>query len=307
MSRSVGLAHTIRQADGSSAGVWGTYVLKSAFQPIFAFRRGRLRPVAYEGLVRPFRDERPIRPDLFFAGIPEADRLHVETLARTLHLLNAGACLDPEAAIFVNFDPSHFGSRTPGAAESTLRDMRMALHETAIAPARIVCEVTEKETGAATALARLVRALRASGCRIAVDDYGAEESDMQRIDDLAPDIVKFDGEWVARMMDSRPGMAMLSTMVGRFRERGIATVFEGIEASWQIDLAERAGVSMVQGFVLARPELAPADFAVFRQADETDDIEACRNPGAETATKGTAAMKTSPWPASSRTFGQRAG
>ena len=259
MSRSIGLAHIIRHDDGTSTGVWGLYTLKSAFQPIFAFEEGRLEMVAFEGLIRPFRGEEAQTPASFFSTCPAADRLHVETLTRTLHLLNAGACLPQEAAIFINFDPSVFVERA--VADRALRDMRLVLHEAAIDPRRVVCEVTEQRSASEETLFRFVEALRANGLRIAVDDYGADDSDINRIGALKPDIVKFDAQWISRLMETGPGFALLATMVGAFEEQGIRTVFEGIEESWQLDLAERSGASMVQGYVLARPELAPTSFA----------------------------------------------
>jgi EAL domain-containing protein (putative c-di-GMP-specific phosphodiesterase class I) len=54
-------------------------------------------------------------------------------------------------------------------------------------------------------------------------------------------------------------------MVSTFAEQGIRTVFEGIEEDWQIELAEKAGVEMLQGFALARPELVPTSFAALIQ------------------------------------------
>ena len=62
MARSVGLAHIIRQDDGTSAGVWGVFILKSAFQPIFAFDHGKVTIAAFEGLIRPFRDGEALSP-----------------------------------------------------------------------------------------------------------------------------------------------------------------------------------------------------------------------------------------------------
>ena len=64
-------------------------------------------------------------------------------------------------------------------------------------------------------------------------------------------------------MESGAGFALLTAMVASFEEQGIRTVFEGIEEGWQLELAEKSGASMVQGFVLARPELAPTSFRVF--------------------------------------------
>lgn len=64
-------------------------------------------------------------------------------------------------------------------------------------------------------------------------------------------------------MESGAGFALLTTMVKSFEDQGIRTVFEGIEEGWQLELAEKSGASMIQGFVLARPELAPTSFRVF--------------------------------------------
>lgn len=263
MSRSIGLAHIIREDDGTSSGVWGIYVLKSAFQPIFAFRDGKLSIAAFEGLMRPFRDGEPQSPASFLSTCPAADRLHVETLTRTLHLLNASACLPKGASIFVNFDPSVFIDRA--IAGAALREMRLVLHEAGIDPMRVVCEVTEQRSASENILFQFVETLRDNGFRIAVDDYGADDSDINRIRELKPDIVKFDARWITQLMDSGAGFALLTTMVRTFEEQGIRTVFEGIEEGWQLDLAEKSGASMVQGYVLARPELAPTSFSAFAE------------------------------------------
>src|SRR5690606_28247980 len=105
-------------------------------------RDGKLAVAAFEGLVRPFRDGEPQSPASFFSTWSAGDRLHIETLTRTLHLLNAGACLPKEASIFVNFDPSVFVDRA--IADTALREMRLVLHEAGIDPGRVVCEVTEQ-------------------------------------------------------------------------------------------------------------------------------------------------------------------
>lgn len=264
MSRSIGLAHIIRHDDGTSTGVWGLYTLKSAFQPIFAFEDGKLSIAAFEGLIRPFRDGEPQAPGQFFATCPPADRLHIEALTRTLHLLNAGACLPEDASIFINFDPSVFIDRA--VSDSALREMRLVLHEAGIDPKRVVCEVTEQRSASKAALSDFVEALKANGFRIAVDDYGADESDINRIKELKPDIVKFDAHWITQLMESGAGFALLMTMVAAFEGRGIRTVFEGIEESWQLDLAEKSGASMVQGYVLAKPEIAPTSFRSYARA-----------------------------------------
>ncbi len=312
VTRSIGLAHIVRQPDRTSTGVWGPFTLKSAFQPIFAFRGERLEIAAFEGLIRPFRDGQGVSPGAFFRAVPPADRLHVETLTRTLHLLNAGVCLlsataGPAASLFVNFDPSLVSDRELIA--HALRDMRLVLHEAGIDPARVVCEVTEQQTSSQDGLHLFVHALRAEGFRIAVDDYGAEESGIARINQLKPDIVKFDAQWITRLMGSGAGFALLKAMVDEFRGRGMVNLFEGIEEPWQLDLAQKCGVDMVQGFVLARPEIAPTSFGIFTRAaaDPRAAAEPAGTPAPVEPAPATIAPPERSRPVARRAFGRRAG
>lgn len=262
--------HISRQPDGIAVGIWGRFLLRSAFQPIFAFEKGKLKIAAYEGLIRPFEGRQSVGPGKFFASIGAADRFRVETLTRTLHVLNAGSRLGSEASLFLNFDPSVFTDRI--IADNALKDLRLGLHEAGIDPVRVVCELTEKKSGSDDAMYGFVQALRANRFRIAVDDYGADDSDIGRIQDIRPDIVKFDAAWITRLMDSDPGAALLAAMVGNFQSTGIKTVFEGLEERWQLDLAERCGVDMVQGFILAHPEVVGGDEPVASKAIDPDDV-----------------------------------
>ncbi|MCX7304526.1 MAG: EAL domain-containing protein [Hyphomicrobiales bacterium] len=261
--------HLVLEDDGAWTATWAPFVLKSAFQPIFRFSHGKLVPHAFEALLRPFRDGELVSPSAFLNGLPASERQHVETLARSLHLVNAAACLPHSAAIFVNFDPSVFSEAA--LADAALRETRRAVAAAGIDPGRLVCEVTEKETVSEEVLFNFVAALRRSGFRIAIDDYGVDASDMNRIHELRPDIVKFDADWIRRLMDSSAGYALLTTMVSTFAGHGIQTVFEGIETSQQLEMAEASGVDMVQGFGLAQPELAPTGFAAFAQSASAQD------------------------------------
>ncbi|WP_367718470.1 EAL domain-containing protein [Nitratireductor sp. GISD-1A_MAKvit] len=304
MPRSIGLAHIARQNDGTAVGVWGGYTLKTAFQPIFTFREGRLLASAYEGLIRPFRDQEPVGPGAFFGSIPQTDRFQVEALARTLHLLNAGASLSASVSIFINFDPSHFVDAA--SAAQALRDVQDVLKEAGIGAERVVCEITEQETGSHETLVGFVRALKGYGHRVAVDDYGADSSDLQRIEALGPDIVKFDGAWTSRLLASGPGVALLTDMVRAFGEKGIRTVFEGIETGEQLELAERCGVTMVQGFALARPQLAPGAFKEFEQAREQERRRIITNTADRLQERKSAeTTATTARNQSGRTFGRR--
>lgn len=251
-----------RHGEGPYFGAWSVFEIRTAFQPLFRFRGGKVEIGAFECLVRPFRNGEGISPAQFFPMIPLQDKVEVEALMRGVHLMNAGAFLDPAMLVFVNFDPSLFVERV--LVEKALSELRTVLFEAGVDGKRLVCEMTEQKTASDDLLFDFVQALRRQGYRIAVDDYGSDDSDMERIRRLKPDIIKFDAHWIVRLMDSNAGYALLESMVHRFRDERITTVFEGIEEHWQLELAERAGVDYVQGFVLSKPELAPGNFSQYR-------------------------------------------
>lgn len=253
MVRSAAIDQLARQPNGSYVGIWGKYLLRSAFQPIFAFGNGKMDIVAYEGLIRPFENGKPVSPGEFFGSINALDRFGVETLTRNLHVLNSTLRMDAHAKLFLNFDPSVFVDRA--ISEAALRDLKFALNQTGIGSARVVCELTEHKSGSDETLFEFVRTLKSTGFKIAIDDYGADESDYTRVQSLQPDIIKFDGGWISRLMESQAGAALLKTMVTTFKEMGIQTLFEGLEETRQLDLAFQCGVDLVQGFVLAVPEI----------------------------------------------------
>lgn len=261
MTRKYSRAHIAQGEDGTFTAMWGSHVLHSAFQPIFALQDGKLSIAAFEALIRPFHGRLAVAPSQFFRTVAPQDRFTVETLTRTLHLLNAGKCLDKAATLFINFDPSQFCDR--GLADAAVRDLERVLALADIEPSRIVCEMTEQVSTCEPILFAFVEALRDRGFRIAVDDYGSEHSDIRRVEQLKPDIVKFDADWINQLMASGAGMALLKMMVTAFDLQGIKTVIEGVEEGWQMDLAEHAGASMVQGYLLARPQLAPVNFKGF--------------------------------------------
>jgi len=247
-----------RLRDGSWQITMDDLALKSAYQPIFAIRDGLLRPVACEGLLRIFRGETRLLPGPFFAHLGDNIRDELETETRTLHLRN-GAQLDPEMRkLFINIDPSAIGAHS--AFERDLNSMARETRRADLSPADIVCEITEQAENEHGALKDFVYALRARGYIVAIDDFGARYSNAARVAALTPDVVKIDGRVVQKMMTSPRGLAALTDMVHTFRGDGIRVVLEGLQKSWQIGFALKTGADFLQGFALAVPRLAPAQF-----------------------------------------------
>lgn len=262
------------QKDGTQAVLFGPWLLKSAFQPIFTLRTGKAEIAGFEGLVRPFMAARASSPATLFRTTQGPDRRRLETVTRDLHMANAATLPVKNAMLFINLDPSTFSDRM-GIAEA-LSGLRKQWAKTGAAAQRLVCEITEGKAKSPALLFALADTIRANGFKLAIDDYGADDSDAERLAKLRPDIVKFDGRWITRLMETKPGYSHIKDMARRFCDHGIETVFEGIEQLRQLELSEAAGATYVQGFVLARPKIAPTTFGRFVEATPQNAREILR-------------------------------
>ncbi|MDB5553603.1 MAG: diguanylate phosphodiesterase [Rhizobium sp.] len=247
---------------------YGTFTLHSALQPIFSQdHEGVLTLQAFEGLIRPMRNGEFVRPGEFFPSVARADSAMIDSLCRSLHIFNTGALNRRRAKLFLNFQPGVFV--TNGDIRREVEHIKLATLESGMSPDRVVCEITQKENDSEDMLSHFVQELRRHGFRIAIDEYGAEERDIARLNLLKPDYVKFEADWVKEFLENSAGSALLRVMVNQFREQGILAIFEGLEDIRQVDICNNLDVPLLQGYALARPELAPTHFnADFPEAGE---------------------------------------
>jgi EAL domain-containing protein (putative c-di-GMP-specific phosphodiesterase class I) len=251
--------HFLKDEKGFYTTSYGPFVLRSAFQPIFSQDlNGRLTIEAFEALIRPSSNGKPVSPWHFFSMVEPEDAVFVDTACRELHILNMGALGRGKARLFVNFNPSLFDAVAD--IEDEADRMVEVTIEAGLRPSRIVCEITEQGSGDNAVLHKLVSSLRARNFRIAVDDFGADDSDIQRVTELNPDVLKFDAAWVRRFTETSAGMGLLKLMVDQFIDKGITVLFEGLEEDHQVEFCNRVGVQLMQGYALARPEIVPTTF-----------------------------------------------
>ncbi|WP_332305904.1 EAL domain-containing protein [Rhizobium sp. GR12] len=249
----------VREVDGTWSTAYSTFNLKSALQPIFRrTMNGTLDIDSFEGLVRPHRNGEPVTPGEFFSLVEPDDIENIDSILRTIHILNTGRLNRSRARIFVNFHPGLF--QTPAKMRQEVERMRLTAHEAGMTADRIVCEISEKKASDTQMVADFAYHMHDIGFRVALDDYGAGDSDIDRVKLIKPDYVKFEAGWVRDFMQNSAGAALLRVIVSQFRDDGIEPVFEGLETGWQVDICEEVGVLLMQGYALAKPELAPTSF-----------------------------------------------
>jgi EAL domain-containing protein (putative c-di-GMP-specific phosphodiesterase class I) len=119
---------------------------------------------------------------------------------------------------------------------------------------RIIFEVSEAER--ITRQDRLVEILneyRGFGFRTAIDDFGAGFAGLSLLANFQPDIIKLDMELVRGIDDSGARRAIVRSMVELFVALGIEVIAEGVETAGERDTLAELGVTLMQGYLFARP------------------------------------------------------
>ena len=252
-------SNLVRQPDGAFSVVYGPYLLQSALQPIFAEQAdGVLQIAAFKGLIRASAAGLPCSPAEFFQAVPEEERAAVDGLCRSLHILNTGALGRTNVALIVSFHSGLY--LTPQAMRQEVERLRLSAHEAGMPPEAIACEIREHPYDDPDVMARFAAQLHAGGFSIAIDEYTGEDRDLERMQRLKPQFVSFDTAWLHSFAENSAGLALLRVVIGQFAQKGIRAIVAGIEEPDMLAICREMGGPLMQGYLLARPELAPTSF-----------------------------------------------
>jgi len=92
------------------------------------------------------------------------------------------------------------------------------------------------------------------GVHLVVDDLGAGYSNLKRIIDLEPRVVKLDRELIVGIDKSQRQQRLVANVVRLCCDLDATVVAEGIETASEFDALRDTGVHYGQGFLFARPQ-----------------------------------------------------
>ncbi len=237
------------------------FTLHSHFQPIFSLAHRRV--VGHEGLLRATAESgKAVSPYTVFASArSESEIVLLDRLARLLHVSNFINHPVEHQWLFLNAEPNafiHAGKYGPFFAE--------LFDHYQLPPHQIVIEVLETAIDDNRLLGHAVEYFRELGCLIAIDDFGAGHSNIDRIWRLKPDIVKLDRTLITEASDNREARHILPGLVGLLHEAGALVLAEGVETEAEAMLAMESDCDLVQGYLFALPS---PSFVEAQDSDET--------------------------------------
>lgn len=239
------------QTQGEFSSTFLGIQLNSAFQPIYDSELGEL--YGHEALLRPSLGEtQAISPEFAFSFAEQSGRLvKFDRVSRTLHVLNFRQIFNENGLLFLNVHPKLLTS-----VNAHGKVFERILHANSVPTERVVIEIQESVVDHDKQLVEAIANYRERGYRIAIDDFGRKQSNLDRLWKLSPDYVKLDLSIVQQAEDNPRVRRILPKLVDIIRDLGAQPVIEGIETQVQLDLAIETGSTLLQGYFLGRPVVA---------------------------------------------------
>jgi EAL domain-containing protein (putative c-di-GMP-specific phosphodiesterase class I) len=228
--------------------------LSLVYQPIVTLDKHAVR--GFEALVRWDHPERGLLTPEAFIPLAEQGGMITALDDWVLHAALRG-CAALQAAdhrpwIAVNVSAEQLSQ--PGFASivlSTLAGVQLPAD-------RLVLEVTESalldELGMGV---QTLAQLRAHGVRVSIDDFGTGYSSLSRLSRLPVDELKVDRSFIEQLRPGNQDDVLVSTFLATAQALRLRTVAEGVEDEATLERLREYGVTLGQGFHIARP--LPAD------------------------------------------------
>lgn len=236
--------------------------LSMAFQPIVDTCNARV--FAYEALVRGPAGEpagtilgQITAENRYF--FDQAARVTAIRLAAELGLTHA----DNTTMLSINFMPN-----AVYRAQTCIRATLEAARHYDFDPRRLIFEVAEAEKIVDRRhLMQIIDVYRQEGFTVALDDFGEGYAGLNHLVEIRPDLIKLDLNLIRGIDTDRGRQAIVRATASMCRDLGIGVIAEGVETREERQCLEDLGISLIQGYLFARPGFESLPEPLYRNHD----------------------------------------
>ncbi len=232
---------------------WDRFELVTYFQPIVSIKKKTV--IGFEALTRAW--DRQDNVQISYADLKnfvktQQDRLWLDRSCRRCALRAWKKWQDdfPESLLFLNFDVDVLNQGVLGS--NVLLDTVL---ECGLSPNLIVVELVEQRVQRDDDLVAFVEKYRHHGFLIAIDDFGEDSSNLERLFLIRPDVIKIS----KRLLDApryteEYGKSVLTGVANFITSLGAIALVEGVETIHHLHDAVDCNIDVIQGYLVARPQ-----------------------------------------------------
>ncbi len=124
-----------------------------------------------------------------------------------------------------------------------------------IAPNRVILEILEgmSSSGKQNNIKQLIK-LKGDGYLLAIDDFGAEYSNFERVLDLNIDFLKIDAKYIKNINTDKKSYEIVKSIVYFAKNANISCVAEFVHCKEVQKIVEELGIDFSQGYLFSEPK-----------------------------------------------------
>ncbi len=92
-----------------------------------------------------------------------------------------------------------------------------------------------------------------NGFQIAIDDFGAENSNFSRLLEIEPNYIKIDGSFIKNILTDEKSQIIVDAIIMVCKKRGIKIIAEYIHSQEVQNKVKELGIDYSQGFYFGAP------------------------------------------------------
>lgn len=231
-------------------------LLFPAYQPVIEVASGRIQ--SYEALARYTDQDGELQSAGHCFSSNLLDAAEKRDLDRKLReqALTEGLNLPAGTQLNINISPQWITSLEQTDLIPTLE----MIEELGIDPKTVVIELTELN-GDLDRILAVVNRYREYGIKIAIDDFGAGFSQLDRVIAFEPDIIKLDMKLFKKASQGGIAETVVESLTRLALRSGAQIVCEGVETVEEFNFGLKCGARYMQGYLFSRAtrEFLPVD------------------------------------------------
>ena len=132
--------------------------------------------------------------------------------------------------------------------------LNQLLEEYGLEQSALNLEVTESAyIDDANQFIKVINALRTSGYKIEMDDFGSGYSSLNMLSLMPIDILKMDRAFISDIETSKKNVRLVELILGIAKNMKVPVIAEGVETKGQLDILKKLGCQIIQGYYFSKP------------------------------------------------------
>jgi EAL domain-containing protein (putative c-di-GMP-specific phosphodiesterase class I) len=217
------------------------------YQPIYNIKTGKIEK--YEVLARALLDDQIISPFFFINHAEELGLINEITKMIILSSFEYFENKSDEFALSINLSEKDLNNY------DFIEFIKDALKRFNIKPERITLEILENITFIEEneQIIKKIQELQEIGFKLAIDDFGSDNSNFSRLLNINIDYIKFDAVFIKNISKNERNKIIVKSMVSMAKVLNIKTIAEFVESEEILDIVKECGIDYAQGYFIGKP------------------------------------------------------